>query len=183
MMLDIAILQQYLLDSSRGNHKAFQSLYENTSPYLYSLALRLLKDESLASEVLQEAFVQIWYGAKDYQADKGSPMAWMATIVRYRALDLIRREKSQKTRMEAAGKEPVYDDAPEPSETVENSKEMQKLIRCLQPIQAEQRKSILLAFYNGYSHAEIAKIVNAPIGTVKSWIRRGLSRVRECMHL
>ena len=183
-MLDPAELQILLIGSARGQHSAFASLYENTSPYLYSLALRLLNSESLADEVLQEAYVQIWYGAKDYHSDKGSPIAWMASIVRYRALDLIRREKSQRARTEAAANEPTLDDViPDPSDKVKYSVELQKLINCLQPIQPEQRTSILLAFYHGLTHTEVAEQVKAPIGTVKSWIRRGLSRIRECMQL
>jgi RNA polymerase sigma-70 factor (ECF subfamily) len=182
-MFDITILKKHIVNIGKGDHDAFQSLYETTSPYLYSLALRILKQESLANEVVQEAFVQIWYGAKDYYAEKGSPTAWMASIVRYRALDLIRREKSQQSRVEAAANELPEYDVPDPSEAVKYSTEMQKLIRCLQPIQPEQRTSILLAFYHGLTHTEIAEQMKTPIGTVKSWIRRGLSRVRECMQL
>ncbi|MGH1486726.1 MAG: sigma-70 family RNA polymerase sigma factor [Cellvibrionaceae bacterium] len=181
--LDPVELQKLLEDSARGQHDAFSSLYDKTSSYLYSLALRILNNAALADEVIQEAYVQIWYGAKDYHSDKGSPIAWMGSIVRYRALDLIRREKSQRSRTTAASYEPVLDSIPDPADSAKYSSELQKLLHCLQPIQPEQRTSILLAFYHGLTHAEVAEQVKAPIGTVKSWIRRGLSKIRECMQL
>jgi RNA polymerase sigma-70 factor (ECF subfamily) len=181
--LDANQLQTLLEESARGKHAAFNSLYDKTSSYLYSLALRILNDSALADEVLQEAYVQIWYGAKDYHADKGSPIAWMGSIVRYRSLDLIRREKSQRSRTEAAANEPALDFVPDPAESTKYSTELQRLIHCLQPIQPEQRTSILLAFYYGLTNVEVAEKVKAPIGTVKSWIRRGLSKIRECMQL
>ena len=105
-MLQNERLQELLFASARGNQDAFATLYELTAPHLFSLSQRIVKRQDYAEEVMQEAFVQIWYSAKDYYADKGAPMAWLAGIVRHRARDLLRREKSQTSRIEELANNP-----------------------------------------------------------------------------
>lgn len=181
-MMDSEHLKRLLTNSALGDQEAFTGLYDLTSPYLFALAIRILCNRDLAQDVLQDAFVQIWYRARDYHADKGEPLAWMTGIVRYRALDARRREHSQLNRaMESYEEGEAPEVFPDPADSTENSEELNKLLDCMDDIQGQQRQSILMAFYYGYTHGELAKRLNEPLGTIKTWIRRGLTSIRECL--
>lgn len=176
-------LTQLLLKCAQRDGQAFKELYRQSSPKLYALCMRLLQDESLAEDVLQEGFVKIWNNAPKYAHAKGSAMTWMAAIVRNQALDKLRMAKSR----------PVYADEPEsetlefasmdlsPSSLVELSDDAQRLSHCLEQLKAEQRECIMQAFYYGHTHDELAESMGRPLGTVKAWIRRGLEQLRSCL--
>lgn len=183
-MLDAASLQRLLTDTSQGDQRAFRELYEATSSHLYGVLVRILQRRDWAEEALQDCYLRVWRKADSYAPDKGAPLTWLMTIARYRALDLLRAKRPE---IEM----PDEDDAPPMSFAADNSLDPEtraveyeglgQLSDCLQHLGAEQRQSVLLAYYEGYTHAELAKTLKAPLGTVKSWVRRGLLQLRECL--
>lgn len=182
-MQDSEQLKKLLAASAQENQEAFAALYQQTAPYLLALAARIVSNKEQAEEVLQEAFVQIWYGAKDYDVSKGAVMAWLAGIVRHRALDMRRREISQQTRVEAAAREPEAVTLPDTATKAHYSYDLKAMLNCMESLQGTQKQSILMAYCYGYSHHEIADQLTVPLGTIKTWIRRGMQSVRECLQL
>lgn len=173
-------LVHLLNDCARGDHKAFAELYRATAPQLFAIGLRIVRRRDWAEDVLQESFVNIWNHASDYRADKGAPLAWMTTIVRHRCLDLLRRPQR-----EIAGDEmdeDIWPDpAPTPLEQLLRSRDAAALRECLGRLQVKQRDSIMLAYYQGLTHAQLAQRLDSPLGTVKSWVRRGLEALKGCL--
>jgi RNA polymerase sigma factor (sigma-70 family) len=161
---------------------AFSALYRATSANLFGIALRIVRKRPWAEEVLQEAFVKIWNHASSYDANRGTPMTWMINVVRNQAFDMKRRA-DVRAELNAV---PVDEDllpASEnnPAEQVAVDKELTRLQRCLGQLADEQRQCMLWVYHDGYTLAEIAERRRLPLGTVKTWVRRGLIRVRECM--
>jgi len=164
---------------------ALQSLYQRTSGRLYGLALRVVRQTEWAEDVLQEAFLTIWRTAPDYRASLSPPMAWMGLIVRSRALDHLRRQRA-----EGAGRTEAFDEVleetlpesqPGPQELADASEQAWLLHQCLQQLAAPQREALALAYMRELSHSELAEQLSQPLGTVKTWIRRGLDKLRACM--
>jgi RNA polymerase sigma-70 factor, ECF subfamily len=162
----------------RGQAAALEQLYARESRRLYGIALRIARQRALAADVLQDAFVQIWQNAGSFSAERGSAGAWLTGIVRYRALDALRK----------AGRELPTDDAAlgettDPGDIAEVDRVLTRdaLRRCLHELDENQRRCILLAFVDGLSHAEISARLPAPLGSVKSWVRRGLIALRSCL--
>jgi len=164
------------------NQHAFAELYQLTSAKLYGVALRILRRQDWAEEVLQECYVNVWNHAGDYAAARSAPLTWMTSIVRNRCLDWLRRPRTETTGEEYdIAVEAWRDDAPGPMEQLMASTEAAALARCLQQLEAKQRQSIMLAFFNGLSHSELANHMKQPLGTVKTWVRRGLERLKGCL--
>ena len=178
-MVDPIRLNTLLAATAREDEKAFEQLYELTSANLYGVAMRILKKQAPAEDALQDAFVQIWHRAGEFHAGKGSPMAWMSTIVRYRALDIIRKDKRTVSLGDTDIEQVDLEMGPL-SQTLQ-SDNAKALLACLDELEAGQRNSIMLSFYEGLTHDELAARIARPLGTVKSWIRRGLQKVRECL--
>lgn len=176
-------LTQLLLQSAQRDSQAFQQLYQQASPKLYALCIRLLKDEGLAEDVLQEGFVKIWNNAPSYTQSKGSAMTWMGTIIRNQALDKLRMAKSRPTYAEEPETETLEFASLElsPSGLAQLSEDAQRLSHCLEQLKVEQRECIMQAFYYGHTHDELASSLGRPLGTVKAWIRRGLEQLRTCL--
>ncbi|MGH6948201.1 MAG: sigma-70 family RNA polymerase sigma factor [Kiloniellales bacterium] len=162
-----------------GDRRAFRQLYLETSPRLLGVAIVLLKRRDLAEEVLQEAYLSLWRRAATYRADRGSPLAWLVAILRYRAIDRLRQLQGERATAELSPE--AADSAPGPFDWAANSEEGRRLQRCLEELEQRQRDSILLAFVEGLTHEELAERIGAPLGTVKSWIRRGLRRLKDCL--
>src|SRR5512134_2232434 len=164
------------------NQRAFADLYQLTASKLYGVALRILRRQDWAEEVLQECYVSIWNHAADYAAAKSAPLTWMTSIVRNRCLDWLRRPQQEATGEEYdIAVEAWRDEAPGPLESLAASSDAAALARCLQQLEAKQRQSIMLAFFNGLSHSELASHMQQPLGTVKTWVRRGLERLKGCL--
>jgi RNA polymerase sigma-70 factor (ECF subfamily) len=186
-MTDPELLARWLQASAGGDRRAFQALYRAASPHLFALLLRMLKRRDLAEEALQDCFVRIWQKAHTYAADRGAPLTWLMSIARYRALDLIRRQRPEVSLTDEEGEElefadDVVDGAPQgPLEASMTRQSMDALDRCLETLQTQQRESVLMAYYEGYTHEELAQKLGKPLGTVKSWVRRGLQSLRECL--
>jgi RNA polymerase sigma-70 factor (ECF subfamily) len=176
-------LAALLAQSALRNQRAFEDLYRLTAPKLYGVALRILRRQDWAEEVLQECYVNIWNHAGHYAAQKSAPLTWMTSIVRNRCLDWLRRPRQEATGDEYdIAVEAWQDDAPGPLERLMASSEAAALARCLQQLESRQRQSIMLAFFNGLSHSELARHMSQPLGTVKTWIRRGLERLKSCLN-
>ena len=168
-----------------GDQPAFAQLYQQTSAHLYGVAVRILRNGAAAEEVLQEAFVSVWHHAGSFDAAKSQPTTWLAAIVRNRCLDQLRRRELDTVTMttdDDDGREfdlPSGD--PTPVEMLLAGAEAQSVRDCVDALDAGQKQAIALAFYQGLSHAELADHMRQPLGTVKSWVRRGLERLKSCL--
>lgn len=166
---------------ARGERPALAGLYAATSAQLFGVALRIVKRRDRAEEVLQDAFVSIWQRARDYDAAKGSAMTWMASIVRNRAIDMLRRERPSVSIDDAPGQESWAAPGPDPFEATMASAEARRVRACLDALDDKHRQAIMLAYYDGLTQEELAGKLSAPLGTIKSWVRRGLQRLKECL--
>ena len=165
---------------ARRDADALERLYRLASPQLFAVALRILRVSHRAEEALQDGFIRIWQHAGEYRPERGAPLTWMASIVRYRALDLRRRDMA--ARVTYPGELDHFADAkPGPLLAAQSAAEARALERCLEHLEGKQRHCIMLAFYEGMSHAELSAHLHEKLGTVKSWIRRGLERLRTCL--
>ena len=169
--------------TASGSHEAFQTLYERTSPRLFAIALGIVKENQLAEDVLQEAFVQIWHRAGDYHRERGKVITWLSSILRYRAIDNIRRFGTNPPDDNADGRIVPNDGQDQTVLALSAGQDAGRLDDCLGTLTESQRLSITLAYYRGLTHEELAGHLETPIGTVKSRIRRGLARLKECLEL
>lgn len=164
------------------NQRAFAELYRATAAKLFGVALRILRREDWAEEVLQEAYVNIWNHAADYTTGKSAPLTWMTSIVRNRSLDWLRRPRQESTGDEyEIAVEAWQDDTPGPMEQLMQAGDANALARCLDTLDSRQRQTIMLAFFHGLSHSELAAHLKQPLGTVKTWVRRGLDKLKGCL--
>ena len=166
-------LVELLSLTAKGDRQAFGRLYDDTSAKLHGVALRLVKRRDLAEDAVQEAYLQIWYNAKVYRAERGAPIAWLVGIVRYRALDRLRHGGPDRAADPIDVPDRWADPGPTPLEETLRSAEQRVLILCLGKLDERWRQCIILAFYEGFTHAELSNKLDTPLGTVKSWIRRG----------
>jgi len=176
------IYAELLQKTAMGDQLAFKKLYEQTSPKLMSVCMRLMKTEALAEDVLQEGFIKIWDKADTYTPGKGKAITWMSTVVRNKCLDKLRslKTKPAETDFEYEGLEFASADL-EPDDLENMSQDMQGLMVCLNRLKPDQRECILLSYYYGHTHQELAHKLNKPLGTIKAWIRRGLEDLRPCI--
>lgn len=167
------------------SERALRELYDLTSPKLYGLALRVLGNRNWAEDVLQEAYLTVWRSAGDYRATLSPPMAWMGLVVRSRALDFLRRRASERAdaalELDDAISDTVAGDSPNPMDTSQASEQAWALHECLRKLEGRQREVLSLAYLRDLSHSELAEQLKLPLGTVKTWIRRGLEQLRTCM--
>src|SRR5271163_985625 len=159
---------------------AFAALYRQTSAKLYGVVARILTRGDAGAEALQEAYVRIWEKAGDFNPAKGSPLAWMATIARNRALDEVRRVRPSSLEDMPEGFEPAAD-AVDPLAQRDRSERLAALLDCLKGLEAERREAILLAYYRGFSREALARRFDKPVPTIKTWLRRGLLQLRDCL--
>ncbi|MGB0846140.1 MAG: RNA polymerase sigma factor [Thiolinea sp.] len=176
-------LNELLMRSANRDADAFSQLYRQASPRLYALCKRLMRDDELAEDVLQEGFVKIWKNAGAFAAGRGSAMTWMTTIVRNQALDKLRMAKSRPVLADEGEYETLEFASAEltPDNLKALSDDTQQLLQCMQQLKPEQRECIMAAFYYGNTHDELAIKMTKPLGTVKAWIRRGIEQLRRCL--
>ena len=164
------------------DERAFAELYRRTSAKLYGVAIRILRREDWAEEVLQESFVNIWNHIGEYSATRSAPMTWMTAIVRNRALDWLRRPNLERGDEDYdLLVESLPDQGPGPDVALGHGRDAAALAECLRQLSGDQRQTIMLAYAHGLSHGELAQHLKQPLGTVKTWIRRGLERLKGCM--
>jgi RNA polymerase sigma-70 factor (ECF subfamily) len=164
---------------------ALKSLYDHTAGKLFGLALRVTQQRDWAEDALQETFLQVWKTAADYRASLSPPMAWLGLIVRSRALDQLRRHKAEREHLTDELDDVLADtlegDSANPMDTSLASQQAWALHQCLTRLENKQREVVSLAYLRDLSHGELAQQLKLPLGTVKSWIRRGLDQLRACM--
>lgn len=170
-----------LVDVAQGDRAAFERLYRLASSRLFAVCLRLLPDRAEAEDVLQEVFTSIWHKAEQFDPTRASAMTWMAMIARNRAIDRLRSPShhARTTAIELGDELP--DGGASPAEEAEASTDRERLQRCMDGLDDRRRGLIRTAFFEGATYEELATRSGAPLGSVKSWIRRGLLQLRACL--
>ncbi len=176
-----ARLMELLARTALSDPNAFAELYRLTSSHLYAVALRILREPPAAEEALQESFVNVWNHARSYVAARSQPLTWLTSIVRNRCLDQLRRREVETVSLDDDEPLEVAAGSPTPLEMLFSGADARAVGACVKTLEAEQKQAIALAFFQGLSHGEVAKHLRQPLGTVKSWIRRGLQRLRACL--
>lgn len=167
---------------ARGDEAAFAELYDATSPLAFGVIRRVLRDPSQSEEVLQEVMVELWRTAARFDPERGSVSTWLTTMAHRRAVDRVRSEQSARRRTEQDQQGATFvtpDVGDEVTETLHREVERQRVARALGRLTETQRQSIELAFYGGHTHAEVARLLDLPLGTVKTRIRDGMIRLRD----
>jgi RNA polymerase sigma-70 factor (ECF subfamily) len=166
---------------ARGDEAAFERLYDLVAPLVHGVALGVVRNPALAEEVTQEVLVEAWRTAPRFDPERGSARSWLLTMTRRRAVDRVRSVQASVDRDAAVGAREVERDVDVVSEAVEIRLEQQQVRRCLGGLTDLQREAVSLAFYSGHTHREVAHLLDVPLGTVKTRLRDGLIRLRDCL--
>ncbi|MEO5807395.1 sigma-70 family RNA polymerase sigma factor [Devosia sp.] len=158
---------------------AFRSLYERTSAKLFGVTLRILKDRSEAEEAIQEVYVKIWQRADRYVAGGYSPISWLVAVARNHALDILRARRPVADDIDVALEIP--DAGPDPERAAENSDERSRIDFCLGQLDGDKAEAVKGAYLDGYSYEELAEKYSVPLNTMRTWLRRSLLKLRECL--
>jgi RNA polymerase sigma-70 factor, ECF subfamily len=174
-----------------GDRAAFARVYELTNAHLFGLAQRILNNQALAEDVLQEAFVNVWKSAPSYNAAVSQPMTWLITIVRNRCLDVLRSNERKLDTQSLSGTEnddestaadiDLVDESAGPLDLLQNASDALQIRACMDTLDARVRQSLALAYYQGLSNSEVAEHLSSPLGSVKTWLRRGLQQLKRCV--
>jgi RNA polymerase sigma-70 factor (ECF subfamily) len=185
-----AVLAEALARIGLGDRAALAALYKAASAQLLGVILRIQRDRAQAEDVLQDIFVSIWRNAQGYDAARAQPMTWLTSIARNRAIDSLRRRKTQVATVSAHGSDDdddtnLIDALPSedssPMELMEQAAQARAVSHCIGALSAEQQQCVALAYYQGLSHSEVAQHLRQPLGTVKSWVRRALMALKDCL--
>jgi RNA polymerase sigma-70 factor (ECF subfamily) len=166
---------------ARGDEAAFEQVYDQVVDAVYGLVRRVVRDAAQSQEVVQEVLVEVWRTASRYEPSRGSAMAWIMTLAHRRAVDRVRAEQASSDRQARVARieQPIaYDEV---AESVEGRLDRERVRRCLGTLTDLQRESVALAYYEGYSYREVAELLTVPLGTVKTRMRDGLIRLRDCL--
>jgi RNA polymerase sigma-70 factor, ECF subfamily len=172
---------ELLAAAARGDEQAFAAFYDRTSPRVYGMVLRVVRDPAQAAEVTQDVYLQVWREAARYDPELGSVLTWLLTIAHRRAVDRVRSARSASQRDDryaAVQAERPYDEV---SERVHAGLEAQRVRNALHDLTETQREAISLAYFGGYTHREVAALLDLPLGTAKTRIRDGLIRLRDAL--
>jgi len=165
---------------AKGDEAALERLYRATRPKLYGVVLRILRRADLADEVMQETYLKVWSSAGQFDPGACSPVTWMIAIARNRAIDLVRRKQETSTEEEPEVME-VAAAGPDPLAGREMNEAFKRLLACMGRLDEERRRLVLLAYYSGWSRDQLAKKLDIPVNTIKTWLRRSLLEIRGCM--
>jgi RNA polymerase sigma-70 factor (ECF subfamily) len=174
-------LASLLARAGLGDRRAFEEVYRATHSKLFAVSLRIVRERQLAEEVLQDSFVAIWNHASDYAQAKSAPTTWMTAIVRNRSLDVLRRGAHETEDVDEVMALNLVDESASPANDFDAGQDMHSVRECLKELEPDQRQSIALAFFQGLSHSELASHMRKPLGTVKTHIRRGLMKLKDCL--
>lgn len=172
-------LDDLLARSSLGDRGAFRELYAATSAKLYGVAMRILDNRGEAEEVLQEAFVKIWHSAARFDASRGSAAGWLVTIVRNQAIDSLRARKPVARDIDTMFD--LADAGPTPEAEALASDDRRRIERCLGELADERSIAVKAAYLDGHTYADIARRFDVPLNTMRTWLRRALISLRECL--
>jgi RNA polymerase sigma-70 factor (ECF subfamily) len=179
-MLTSAELVWLLAAVAKGDQAAFERLYAATRAKLYGIVLRILRRADLANEVLQETYLKIWSSAGTFDPAVASPITWMASIARNRAIDVVRR-RTETSIEEEPDVMAVAAESADPLARREMSEELKRLLTCLGRLEADRQRLVLLAYYSGLSREQLARQFERPVNTIKTQLRRALADIRECL--
>jgi RNA polymerase sigma-70 factor, ECF subfamily len=164
-----------------GDRAALRLVYDETAAKLFGVCLRILNDRSEAEDVLQEVYLNVWRKAGAFDEARASPITWLVAIARNRAIDRVRSGAVARLSAPIEAADAVPDPAPLAAETLEAAQESSRLYSCLDELELRQSTAIRAAFIDGLTYEELAERQNVPLGTMKSWIRRGLAKLRACL--
>ncbi len=176
-----ATLDDLLHRVARGDSPAFEMLYDQVANSVFGVVRRVLRDPAQSEEVTQEVLVEVWRSATRFDAERGSASSWIHTMAHRRAIDRVRASQASHDREQRVAVRdhfPAYDEV---AEKVETRLEQEQVRRCLGTLTELQRESVTLAYYGGYTYREVADLLEAPLGTVKTRLRDGLIRLRDCL--
>ena len=173
-------IDDLLLAVARSDRAAFRLLYDRISPKLFGIALKICRDRTVAEDVLQEVFTDVWRKARNFDPRRGEAGAWLAVIARNRSVDALRRQ-GRGVMGATTGTEADLDAAPDPSLSGDGGVEYLTLVDCLKRLDERQRDLILRAYYRGDSREELARSFDTPVNTIKTWLRRGLMSLKKCL--
>ena len=164
-----------------GDRAALRLVYDATAAKLFGVCLRILKDRSEAEDVLQDVYLNIWRKAAAFDETRASPITWLVAIARNRAIDRLRQRGAARLSEPVEAAEAVPDPGPLAAEMLETAQEHRLLYGCLDELEAQASQAIRAAFLDGLTYEALAEREGVPLGTMKSWIRRGLAKLRECL--
>ena len=176
-----ARLEDLLLQIASENAGAFETFYARTSAKIMSVVLAIVGERQTAEDLLQEIYLRVWSDAARYDPARGRPMTWLITIARSRAIDRLRADLRRSADSDVSEIEKLEDLSISAEDAVSQSQTVRRLTDCMSKIATDQRQCIQLAYFHGYTHTELAEHLKTPLGTVKSWIRRGLQQLNECL--
>jgi RNA polymerase sigma-70 factor (ECF subfamily) len=176
-----ASLDELLPRVARGDDVAYEQLYRQLSAPVFGLVQRVLRDPAQSEEVAQEVFLELWRSATRYTPDRGSVLSWAMTIAHRKAVDRVRSAQASSQRDTRAARAESARPFDEVTEIVAGRLEREQVRRCLGSLTELQRESVMLAYYQGYTYREVAHLLDSPLGTVKTRLRDGLIRLRDCM--
>ncbi len=162
-----------------GDRAAFRFLYDATSAKLFGVALRVMRNRPDAEEVVQEAYVKIWHNAGKFQVSDASPISWLCAVARNQAIDRLRARKPEALDIDEAFE--IADDSPDPEQDLLTSGEASRLNHCLSELRPDRAQAVKSAYLDGYSYKELAEKHGLPLNTVRTWLRRSLLSLRECL--
>lgn len=174
-------LQDAMARLANGERAALEEIYLATKVKLFGICLRILGDRKEAEDALQDVYVNLWQRADRYDPSRASPISWLATFARNRAVDRLRRGKVRQGSVdidEAAG---LADSSPLAEDLLIDAERSERIHGCIEELDQNQRDNIRSAFFNGATYAELADKAQVPLGTMKSWIRRGLKKLKSCL--
>ncbi|MFF0305228.1 sigma-70 family RNA polymerase sigma factor [Streptomyces sp. NPDC004562] len=174
-------LQQLVHEVALGDQDAFATVYDAVAGSVLGVARAVLRDQAQSEEVAQEVLVEVWRTAPRYRPERGTAINWILTLAHRRAVDRVRSVEAaaaRDTKAALLAHQPAYDEV---TEQVENRLEQEQLRRCLRTLTELQRQSVTLAYYRGLTYREVAEVLSLPLGTVKTRLRDGLIRLRDCL--
>jgi RNA polymerase sigma-70 factor (ECF subfamily) len=176
-------LEELIVRCANGDAAALRLLYKSTAPQLFGVLRRILTRDDLAQEALQDVFVNVWRNAKSYRMTRGSVFTWMVSIARYRAIDIKRTRRHEVHFADPSDYVREDTDFAESGLLASTARDadIKRLKECLMELNLMQRNAVCLAYLNGLTHEEVAGALEAPLGTIKSWVRRGLTSLKGCI--
>lgn len=172
-------LEELISATSSGDLRAFETLYGRTSAKLYGICLRLLGNEAEAQEVLQDIYMRVWQRSATFDRAKASPITWLSVVARNKSIDRLRQRVSSSENVDAFSE--IADGGPSAFEAIETQQEAERLAACLEELEQHAQAAIRSAFLDGATYPQLAEKQGVPLGTMKSWIRRGLHQLRGCL--